>query len=116
MSSRITSMPWASSSRAALKMRRMPLRGRSRARAEVGIWLIAGAGSTADMLHPPYNSGMAQPLWTPSSEQVAGANMTRFIEFVRDLYQLAEEGGQAEAEIADYPALYRWSIEQPQRF
>jgi acetoacetyl-CoA synthetase len=43
------------------------------------------------------------PLWTPTSEQIADANLTRFIEQVRGL------GGDA-ATIRGYDDLYRWSV------
>ena len=41
-----------------------------------------------------------QPMWTPSAERVAAANMTRFIEQVNRNHGL---------DLADYDALYRWS-------
>ncbi|MBI3772918.1 MAG: acetoacetate--CoA ligase [Gammaproteobacteria bacterium] len=47
------------------------------------------------------------PLWRPSPERIAQANMTRFIEFIRHETALA---------ISDYPALYQWSIEHPEMF
>jgi acetoacetyl-CoA synthetase len=43
------------------------------------------------------------PLWSPTTEQTADANLTRFIEQVRSL------GGDAAA-IRGYDDLYRWSI------
>src|SRR5918992_3171789 len=46
------------------------------------------------------------PLWAPSPEQVARANITRF----------AERARAAGAAGADYESLYRWSIEAPERF
>jgi acetoacetyl-CoA synthetase len=42
-----------------------------------------------------------QPLWSPSASQVESANLTRF---------MRESGA------ADFPALYRWSIEKPEEF
>ncbi len=45
----------------------------------------------------------AEPIWTPSPERVARANLTRFL----------REHGPAGA---DYPALYRWSVEHPEEF
>ena len=42
---------------------------------------------------------MAAPLWPPSAEAVARAQVTGF----------GERQG-----IADYPALHRWSIDQPE--
>ena len=50
---------------------------------------------------------MSKPLWTPSPDRVAAANITRFAQAVR------EEWG---VEAADYGALHRWSIEQPEQF
>jgi acetoacetyl-CoA synthetase len=50
---------------------------------------------------------MSQPLWQPSPERVADANLTAF------LAQLREEWG---ADLADYPALYRWSCREMERF
>ena len=50
---------------------------------------------------------MTQPLWTPSPERVAAANLTAFI-------------GEVEAEFStplpDYAALYRWSVAEPESF
>src|SRR5215208_2258208 len=48
------------------------------------------------------------PLWVPSAERVARANMTRFINFVQH-----EAGGE---EVRDYAALYHWSVERPEEF
>jgi acetoacetyl-CoA synthetase len=44
-----------------------------------------------------------QPLWVPSGEQIARANLTRFISDVR-------------GDTHDYASLYRWSVEQPEAF
>jgi acetoacetyl-CoA synthetase len=46
---------------------------------------------------------VTSPLWSPTPEQIAGANLTRFIAQVRAL------GGDA-AEIRDYDGLYKWSV------
>ncbi|HEU4996233.1 MAG TPA: acetoacetate--CoA ligase [Gemmatimonadaceae bacterium] len=43
----------------------------------------------------------SQPLWRPSAEQVRQANLSRFIE---------------QTPVRDYPALYRWSIDEPEAF
>jgi acetoacetyl-CoA synthetase len=48
-----------------------------------------------------------QPLWKPSPDRVAGANLTAFMRAVRGRWQVA---------VTDYRALYRWSIEQPEQF
>ena len=50
---------------------------------------------------------MSKPLWTPSPERVAAANVTRFARAAR------EEWG---VEVPDYAALHRWSVEQPEQF
>src|SRR5690349_4868968 len=50
---------------------------------------------------------MSAPLWRPSAEQIAAANLTAFTRFVNDRYS---------AGLADYPSLYRWSIERPESF
>ena len=47
------------------------------------------------------------PLWTPSPERVAQANMTAFRAAVE-----AEWG----VELADHAALYRWSVDEPEKF
>jgi len=49
----------------------------------------------------------SQPLWSPSPERIAAANMTAFMRAV------AAEWG---VDIPDDKALYRWSIEAPERF
>ena len=50
---------------------------------------------------------MTEPLWTPSPERIAGANLTRYRRF------LAEEFGVS----ADsYPALHRWSVARRETF
>ncbi len=47
-----------------------------------------------------------KPLWTPSPERVAAANMSAFLAKVREKVPAVE----------DYPALYRWSIDEPAAF
>jgi len=50
------------------------------------------------------------PLWTPSRERIAAANVTRFIrDVVRPL-------GGAAGSVADSRSLYAWSVAEPQRF
>src|SRR5690349_5719543 len=46
------------------------------------------------------------PLWRPSADRLAAANMTAFRQLV----------GQRRPEVRDYAALYGWSIEQPAEF
>ena len=50
------------------------------------------------------------PLWTPSAEAIASANVTRFI---RDVVQPL--GGDA-ARIGDTSDLYQWSVADPEQF
>lgn len=50
---------------------------------------------------------MNKPLWTPSQEQVERANVTEFRRVVAKQY---------EVELADYDALYEWSIDQTEQF
>ena len=47
---------------------------------------------------------MNPPIWTPSAERAAGTNLARFAR------------KHAPADVADYDALWRWSVEQPERF
>ena len=50
---------------------------------------------------------MDQPLWQPSKERIARANMTAFAR------EVAEAHGE---QLQDYAALRRWSVEQPELF
>ena len=50
-----------------------------------------------------------RPLWAPSPEQIARANLTRFIEQVRAL-------GDDTAHVVDFPSLYAWSIRDLELF
>lgn len=47
------------------------------------------------------------PLWSPSRERIADANLTRFTRFARERHQ---------APIHDYASLHRWSVEYPENF
>jgi acetoacetyl-CoA synthetase len=49
---------------------------------------------------------MDRPLWKPSSDRVARANLIRFI----------EEARRAGAPVTDYASLYRWSVDSPAEF
>src|SRR4051794_15004171 len=51
----------------------------------------------------------AQPLWTPTPEDLERANLTRFIAQVNAL------GGSA-ASITDFQTLYDWSVRNPELF
>jgi acetoacetyl-CoA synthetase len=48
-----------------------------------------------------------KPIWQPSRQRVEAANLTAFIRAVEDEWRVP---------IGDYPALYRWSIEEPEQF
>ncbi len=50
---------------------------------------------------------MTQPLWQPSSAQVAAANLTRF---------MTEAAARWRRDLPDFAALYRWSVEKPEEF
>ena len=50
---------------------------------------------------------VTKPLWTPSAERIAAANLTRFAERLRTERGVDREG---------YPALWQWSIENPAAF
>jgi acetoacetyl-CoA synthetase len=47
------------------------------------------------------------PIWTPSPERIERAELTRFMESVRDRYH---------APAPDYASLHRWSVEYPEQF
>jgi acetoacetyl-CoA synthetase len=49
----------------------------------------------------------AKPLWTPSAERIAQANLVRFMDEVRRRYGV---------DAHDYASLYEWSIAEPERF
>ena len=49
---------------------------------------------------------MERPIWTPSAERVERANMTAFIERVR----------QKRTQVFDFPSLYNWSISHADAF
>jgi len=53
---------------------------------------------------------MTAPVWTPSAERVARANITRFLVHVR-----ARASAGAEA-VWDVPSLYAWSVAHPEAF
>jgi acetoacetyl-CoA synthetase len=48
-----------------------------------------------------------EPLWQPSQERIAQANLTRFARQAIRRWKLG---------LNDYPAFYRWSIERPEQF
>ena len=53
------------------------------------------------------SSVMDQPLWTPSADRVAAANITRFRRFIETEYEVT---------LADQDALYDWSVENIEAF
>ncbi|MCF8034472.1 MAG: acetoacetate--CoA ligase [Desulfarculaceae bacterium] len=50
---------------------------------------------------------MAEMLWKPSAERIAGANLSRFIAFVNEKHGTS---------FADYPELYEWSVSDLEAF
>jgi acetoacetyl-CoA synthetase len=48
-----------------------------------------------------------KPIWVPSKDRIAGSMLTKFLTFLR-----AERG----VDCADYEALWRWSIAEPEAF
>jgi acetoacetyl-CoA synthetase len=48
-----------------------------------------------------------RPLWTPSTDEVKGANLTQFILLANEKYS---------ASVRSYAELYRWSVEKPAEF
>jgi acetoacetyl-CoA synthetase len=50
---------------------------------------------------------VTEPLWVPSRERAAAANLTRFIHDVADRFHTP---------VTDYPSLYQFSIERPEDF
>ncbi len=50
---------------------------------------------------------MSDILWQPSAERIADANLTAF------RHSIEQQHGVA---LADYPALYQWSIDHPELF
>ena len=52
---------------------------------------------------------MTEPIWTPSPDQIARANMTAFLEAVR-------AGAGADSRITSYQDLWNWSVAQPDEF
>ena len=50
---------------------------------------------------------MTKPLWKPSDQQIANANITRFISYVESEYNVT---------LTNYDELYDWSIKYPEMF
>jgi acetoacetyl-CoA synthetase len=50
---------------------------------------------------------MTEPLWRPSAQRIAAAEITRFTEFVHRSWNV---------EAPDYQSLHRWSVEHPEQF
>ena len=51
-----------------------------------------------------------EPVWAPDSERVNRANLTAFLRHIRER---RPSGADA---VADFPSLYRWSVERPDAF
>ena len=58
---------------------------------------------------PPASTDSAAPLWTPSPERAAAANLTRY-------RRLLEDRGEGPPPAADYAALHCWSVDHPEAF
>ena len=50
---------------------------------------------------------MSEPLWRPTAKQIEAANLTAFLRQVRE---------RSQVELADYEALYQWSLAEPALF
>ena len=50
---------------------------------------------------------MTEPLWTPSPDRIRQANITRFLDHIRD---------EVAPDVTTQQSLYRWSIEHPEKF
>ena len=50
---------------------------------------------------------MSKPLWTPSPERIQQANISRFLEYV---------ARECDPHVMSQQALYRWSVEYPEKF
>jgi acetoacetyl-CoA synthetase len=50
---------------------------------------------------------MTEPLWRPSAQRIAAAEITRFTEFAHRSWNV---------EAPDYQSLHRWSVEHPEQF
>ena len=55
----------------------------------------------------PEAAALERPLWRPSAERIAAANLTAFTAAVEK---------QHKVKLADYSALWRWSIDNPEAF
>src|SRR5882724_4394431 len=58
----------------------------------------------------PAEDPLTEPIWCPSPERVAGANMTRFLNRVRERQPTGAEG------VREYSSLYAWSVARPDAF
>src|SRR3954468_7538934 len=50
------------------------------------------------------------PLWTPDPDRVARANLTAFIDHIK------ESNPSGWASVVDFPSLYNWSVQHPEAF
>src|SRR6185369_6285099 len=55
----------------------------------------------------PEAAALERPLWQPSAERIAGANLTAFA---------ASASKKHGVKLGDYAALWRWSVENPEAF
>src|SRR5437764_5638819 len=83
-------------------------RARSRRRCPSGFARCSPRRHKADA-HPRLrvDIDMTEPVWRPSGERVASANLTAFSSHVAAKHGVA---------LPDYSALYRWTIEHPEAF
>src|SRR5437764_5020343 len=83
-------------------------RARSRRRCPSGFARSSPRRHKADA-HPRLrvDIDMTEPVWRPSGERVASANLTAFSSHVAAKHGVA---------LPDYSALYRWTIEHPEAF
>jgi acetoacetyl-CoA synthetase len=53
---------------------------------------------------------MSEPIWVPGAERVRCANLTAFLRHIRDRRPPGADS------VADFPSLYRWSVDHPESF
>ena len=54
--------------------------------------------------------GDEEPLWTPGPDRIASANLTAFIQYIRE-----QKPAGADA-VSDFASLWRWSVDRPDAF
>lgn len=65
------------------------------------------ASRTPAPLTPLPQTGEGKMIWQPSADRISRSQMTAFIKYVNQQWQL---------ELSDYAALYQWSIDKPELF